>query len=38
MAVLMLNKTQPAILIIGSDDEANVTEEMTCLLPLKNAK
>lgn len=38
MAVLILNKTQPAILITSSDDGTNVTEEMACLLPLKNAK
>ena len=38
MTMLMLNKTQPAILIIGIDDGANDTVEMAYLLTLKNTK
>ena len=38
MTVLMLNKAQPAILIIGSGDGANVTVEMAYWNDIKNTK
>ena len=36
MAVLMLNRAQPTMLITGSDAGGNFTEEMASLVPLRH--